>query len=100
MMTHRGGEVLAEPLTLGLTQRRRLFEARLSLLAQGRKVLPHVEELLLGLANQLDKDFALAPTAAAKTAHNFAEVVLEDFRLVLEVCVTATALLGDTGDEV
>jgi hypothetical protein len=99
MMTHRRGEVFAEPLTLVLAQCRHVFEARVSLLSQGRDVLPPIKELLFSLTHYFDEDFALTPTATAKAAHDFAEMVLESFCLLMETCVTATALLGDAGDE-
>jgi hypothetical protein len=84
MMTHGGGEGLAEPLTLRLTPRRGVLKARLGLLAKGRDACTEFEELLFGLANQLDEDFTLAPTAAAKATHDFGEVLLEAFNLLLE----------------
>lgn len=84
MMTHGGGEGLAEPLTLRLTPRRGVLKARLGLLAKGRDACTEFEELLFGLANQLDKYFALTPTAAAKATHHFGEVLLEAFNLLLE----------------
>jgi hypothetical protein len=84
MMTHGGGEGLAEPLTLRLTPRRGVLKARLGLLAKGRDACTESEELLFGLANQLDEDFTLTPTAAAKATHDFGEVLLEAFNLLLE----------------
>ena len=100
MMTHRSGEFLAKPIMLGLTQRRRVFQVRLGLLAQGRDVLSDIKELLFGLANQFDEDLTLTTTATAEAAHDFGEVVFEDFYLLLQTCTVAMALLGDTGDEV
>jgi hypothetical protein len=99
MMTHGGGEVLAESLTLCLTQRRRFLKARLGLLAQGRDVLSHLKELLFGVTNQFDEDCTLATTTAAKAAHDFAEVVHEVCSVRVETRAAVTALLGDAGDE-
>ncbi len=99
MMTHGGGEVLTESLPLCLTQRRRFLKARLGLLAQGRDVFSHIKELLFGLTNQFDEDFPLATTTAAKTAHDFAAVVPEDFNGLVETRAAVTALLCDAGDE-
>jgi hypothetical protein len=84
MMTHRGGEFLAKSPMLGLTQRRRGFQARLGLVAQSCDVLAYFKELLFGLANQLDEDFTLTPTAAAKATHHFGEVLFEAFNLLVE----------------
>ena len=100
MMTHRSGEFLAKPIMLGLTQRRRVFQVRLGLLAQGRDVLSDIKELLFGLANQFDEDLALTPAATAKAAHDFGEIVFEDFHLLLQTFAVATTLLADAGDEV
>jgi hypothetical protein len=69
---------------LGLTQRRRVFQARLGLVAQSCDVLAYFKELLFGLAYQLDEDFTLTPTAAAKATHNFGEVLFEAFNLLVE----------------
>lgn len=100
MMTHRRGEFLAKPILLGLTHRRRVFQVGLGLLAQGRDVLSDLKELLFGLANQFDEDVTLTPTATAKAAHDFGEVVFKDFHLLVQTCAVAAALLGDAGDEV
>jgi len=99
MMTHRGGEVLTEALPLGLTQRRRVVQARVSLLGLGREVFAHLKELVFGLTDQFDEDFPLATTTAAKTAHDFAEVVQEDFNGGVETRAAVTAVLQDAGDE-
>ena len=100
MMAHRGGQALAEPLTLSLTQRRRLLQRRLSLLSQRGDGFAHLKELLFGLANQFDEDFALTPTATAKAAHDFTETLLQVFHLGLQSCTATTARLGDAGNEV
>jgi hypothetical protein len=99
MMTHGGGEVLTEALPLCLTQRRRVLKAHLGLLAQGREVFSHLKELLFGVTHQCDEDFPLATTTAAKTAHDFAEVVQEGFNWLVETCAAVTAVLGDAGDK-
>lgn len=86
MMAHRGAQVLAELLTLSLTERYGLFQRRLSLLSQHGDVFALIKELLFGLANQLDKDFTLATTATTKAAHNLAETLLQVLRLSLHSC--------------
>ncbi len=100
MMTHRGEEFLAKPLTLSLIQCRRLLQARLGLLAQGCDILSHIKELLFGLANQFDEDFALTATATAKAAHDLAETLLQVFNLDLHSRAATTAMLGDADNEV
>ena len=99
MMTHRRGEGLAEPLTLRLTQRCDVFKARLGLLAKGGDASTELKELLFGLAHQLDEDLTLTPTATAKAAHHFGEVLLEAFRLCLETDAAVTAERCDASDE-
>jgi hypothetical protein len=99
MMTHGGGEVLAESRTLCRAQRRRVLKARVGLLRQGRDVLPYIKKLLFGVTHQFEEDFPLATTPAAKTAHDFAEVVREDVNVLVETRATVTALLSDAGDE-
>jgi hypothetical protein len=100
MMAHRGGQVLAEPRTLGLTERRRLLQRCLSLLSQRGDGFAHLKELLFGLANQFDEDFALATTATAKATHDFAEALLQVLHLGLQSRAAATARLGDVDNEV
>ena len=99
MMTHRGREVLTEARTLCLAQRCRVLKARVGLLAQGPDILPYVKELLFGVTHQFDEDFPLATTTAAKTAHDFAEVVQEDFNGFVETRAVMTAVLDDAGDD-
>jgi hypothetical protein len=99
MMTHRRGEGLAEPLTLSLTQRCGVFKARLGLLAKGGDASTELKELVFGLADQLDEDFALTPTATAKVAHHFGEVLLEAFNLCWQTNAAATAERCDASDE-
>jgi hypothetical protein len=55
---------------------------------------------LFGLANQFDEDFALATTATAKAAHDFAEALLQVLYLGLQSRAAATARLGDVDNEV
>jgi hypothetical protein len=99
MMTHRGSECLNEPLPLSLTEPRRLLKASLGLLGKGRDVFAQFKELMFRLTNELNQDFALASTAAAKAAHDFGETVLQDLNLPLESGAAATAQLGDTDNE-
>jgi hypothetical protein len=99
MMTHGGSEVRTESLTLCLAQRRRFLKARVGLLAQGHDILPHVKELLFCVTHQCDEDFPVATTTAAKTAHDFAEGVHENFNGLAETRAVVTALLDDAGDD-
>jgi hypothetical protein len=100
MMAHRGAQVLAELLTLSLTERCGLFQRRLSLLSQHGDVFALIKELLFGLANQLDKDFTLTTTATAKAAHDLAEALLQVLRLSLPNCAVAITQLMDMDNEV
>lgn len=61
--------------------------------------MPYVKELLFGVTHQFDEDFPLAATTAAKTAHDFAEVVQEDFNGLVETRAVMTAVLDDAGDD-
>jgi len=99
-MAHRGAQVLTEPRTLGLTERRRLFQRRLSLLSKRGDVFAQIKELLFGLANQFDEDFALATTAATKAAHDFAEALLQVLHVGVQSRAATTARLGDVDNEV
>src|SRR6516165_4680905 len=91
-MAHRGAQVL--------TERRRLFQRRLSLLSKRGDVFAQIKELLFGLANQFDEDFALATTAATKAAHDFAEALLQVLHVGVQSRAATTARLGDVDNEV
>ena len=51
-----------------LTQRRRLFKTLLGLLGQGFDGLAKCQELLFGLAHQLDEDMRLGPGSCGQSA--------------------------------
>jgi hypothetical protein len=72
----------------------------LSLLSQRGDVFAQIKKLWFSLANQFDEDFALAPTASTKAAHDFTETLLQVFHLGLQSGATTTARLGDAGYEV
>ena len=85
---------------MALTERRRLLQGRLRQLSQGGDGFALIKELLFGLANQFNEDFALATAAATKAAHDFAEAQLQVLRLGLHSRMATTARLGDVDNEV
>jgi len=99
MGAHRRAQLTSKTLALGLTQRLCLFKTLLGLLGKGFDGLAKFQELLFGVANQLDKDMRVAPAAAAKAPHDFVDRVLEAVGLLLELGRPAAALLRDVLDE-
>jgi hypothetical protein len=99
MGAHRRAQLPGKTLALGLTQRLCLFKTLLGLLGKACDGLAKFQELLFGLANQLDKDMCLAPATAAKGPHDFFDLLLEAVGLLLEVGRPAAALLSDVLDE-
>jgi len=99
MGAHRRAQLTGKTLALGLTQRLCLFKTLLGLLGKGFDGLAKFQELLFGLANQLDKDMRLAPAATAKAPHDFFDLLLEPVGLLLELGHPAAALLRDVLDE-
>jgi len=99
MGAHRRAQLTSKTLALGLTQRLCLFKTLLGLLGKGFDGLAKFQELLFGVANQLDKDMRVAPAAAAKAPHDFVDLVLEAVGLLLELGRPAAALLRDVLDE-
>lgn len=78
VVTHRPWESLGEPCTLRLTERGRLRQAFLGLVAPGGARVPQCKELWFGVAHSGDKTLALAATTAAKVAHDACERVAQD----------------------
>jgi hypothetical protein len=68
-------------------------------MTQSRNVFAQIKKLVFSLANQLDENFPLAPTASTKATHDFAEALLQVFHLGLQSRATTTALLGDASYE-
>jgi hypothetical protein len=99
MGAHRRAQLMGKTRALRLTQRLCLFKTLLGLLSEGFDGLAKFQELLFGLANQLDKDMRLAPAAAAKAPHDFFDLLLEALGLLLELGRPAAALLSDVLDE-
>ena len=99
MGAHRRAQLTGKTRALRLTQRLWLFKTLLGLLGKGFDGLAKFQELLFGLANQLDKDMRVAPAAAAKAPHDFFALLLEALGLLLELGRPAAALLSDVLDE-
>jgi len=99
MGAHRRAQLTGKTLALGLTQSLCLFKTLLGLLGKGFDGLAKFQELLFGVANQLDKDMSLAPAAAAKAPHDFFDLLLKALGLLLELGRPAAALLSDVLDE-
>ena len=99
MGAHRRAQLTGKTRALRLTQRLCLFKTLLGLLGKSFDGLAKFQELLFGLANQLDKDMRLAPAAAAKAPHDFFDLLLEALGLLLELGRPAAALLSDVLDE-
>ena len=99
MGAHRRAQLTGKTCALRLTQRLCLFKTLLGLLGKGFDGLAKCQEVLFGLAHQLDKDMRVASAAAAKAPHDFVDLLLEAVGLLLELGRPAAALVCDVLDE-
>ncbi len=98
-VAHGHRQRTSEPLTLGLTQRRRLCKTRLGLLAKGCDGFPQFQALVCGVAHELDENVPLAATTSAQAPPHFFARLPQDVDVAVELGGAAAALLRDVGDE-
>jgi hypothetical protein len=85
MDTHRGGERLAEPLTLCIRQCGGLCQTLVGLLAKPIDGFTEFQQPLFSLANQLDEHVTVTATAATKAPHDFFQFLCQVLDLALEL---------------
>jgi hypothetical protein len=85
MGTHRGGERLAEPLTLCIRQYGGLCKTLMGLLATPLDGCTEFQQPLFGLSNQLDVHVTVAATPATKAPHDFFQLLCQVLDLALEL---------------
>ena len=68
----------------------------MGLLSKGCDGLAKFEQVLFGLAYQLDKNATVASATATKATQDFFDLLLQAFGLALERRGPPVALLGDT----
>ena len=81
---------------MSITQSRCLFKTLIGLLSKGFDGLATFEQVLCGVAYQLDKNAPVASATAPKATQDFFELLLQAFGLALERRGPPVALLGDT----
>jgi hypothetical protein len=85
MVAHRRRQRQGKTLALGIMQGDRVFEALVGLKRKVCDGLPEGQELLFSVAYELDEDVTLSSTAAAKTTHDFFELLRKVLGLALEL---------------